>query len=1192
MRKLILLFFLSFFIAGAYAQNANDIRLAKSVLNEQAEQLGLEKDQIEKFKVSDHYVSKLSQATHLYLWQTHDGVPVYNGIITIGIKNGEIYNLNSNAVENISSILQKNQLKLNAEEAIKAAGEQLGFPNSEEFVKLRDKGEQSFVYAPTSFAYNEIPVFLCYDKNEKGNYALAWNVDLDIPGGDYWSVRVDAATGKIINKNNYTVSCQFENLPTHTHNNQCSSTSKSNSEKKTTNKTNEFLVNSMMNSESSTYRVYPLPAESPIHGEHELVESPYDPIASPFGWHDTDGNEGAEYTITRGNNVYAYLDKDDDNNSDGGEPDGGSNLVFDFAHAQNLEPEDSEDAAQVNLFYMNNMMHDFTYRYGFDEAAGNFQANNYENGGNSGDHVEAQSADGSGTNNANFSTPPDGSSGRMQMFLWGGSEFDLLTVNEPSQIAGKYEVRQAGYGPPVSNTPVSGNLVIVDDGSSEPTRGCNSIINQEAISGNIAVIDRGLCDFSAKTYNAQEAGAIAVIVCNIAGVNGGNGSEIIAMGAGDNANLVTIPSIMATLQDCNEIRASIEAGVQVTATLQLPQVTGPMLLDASYDNGVIAHEYGHGISNRLTGGPSQAGCLVNDEQMGEGWSDFFALVTTVEPGDVGTDARGIGNFVNSENVNGGGIRDFPYSTDIDVSPKTYDDIIGTTFPHPLGEVWAAATWDLYWEMVDLYGYDADINNLESGNARAIRLVMDGMKEQGCSPGFASGRDGILLADIVNFDGAHQCLIWKVFARRGIGFNSDQGSTSDRNDNRQGFDLPPDCLDELRLIKTASSIVEAGNQFEITLNAINYRKFSGEGGSTSGVVITDEIPEGAEYVEGSASLDPIVDGNMLIFEVGEMGPEAEIEITYNLLATSDGESVTYYFDNMEEDAIDNWDIAINEGSSAFWELSDIAVNSGEEAWWIPNSEEETDNEVFTIDYIEITGERPTLKFFHQYNTETGSDGGFVAVQEEGQQNWTRLNFDNNIRNGFNVELAYTTFAIPSLASFSGSTEGEFIDTYLDLSEYIGKKLKFQFRFGTDEMAAATGAFSGWAIDDFEIIDLKDFTGNACIKDNTGNGNCANALTIASSSGVVNTQNIEPDDFEMKVYPNPASDMVNIKLTSKKRESATLTLYSVDGTLVYNSSIELSQGNEIIQLPVNNLSKGFYFIQLKGSTNTSIKRLVIE
>ena len=75
-------------------------------------------------------------------------------------------------------------------------------------------------------------------------------------------------------------------------------------------------------------------------------------------------------------------------------------------------------AAVTNLFYLNNVIHDRLYRYGFNEAAGNFQTNNFGKGGAGNDSVRAEAQDGGGTSNANFSTPDDGSRPRMQMYLW------------------------------------------------------------------------------------------------------------------------------------------------------------------------------------------------------------------------------------------------------------------------------------------------------------------------------------------------------------------------------------------------------------------------------------------------------------------------------------------------------------------------------------------------------------------------------------------------------------------------------------------------------------------------------------------------------------------------------------------------------------------------------------------------------
>ncbi len=66
----------------------------------------------------------------------------------------------------------------------------------------------------------------------------------------------------------------------------------------------------------------------------------------------------------------------------------------------------------------NNVIHDIFYLAGFDEVAGNFQENNFGKGGLDSDAVEANAQDGSGFNNANFATPPDGQRPRMRMYLW------------------------------------------------------------------------------------------------------------------------------------------------------------------------------------------------------------------------------------------------------------------------------------------------------------------------------------------------------------------------------------------------------------------------------------------------------------------------------------------------------------------------------------------------------------------------------------------------------------------------------------------------------------------------------------------------------------------------------------------------------------------------------------------------------
>src|SRR5690606_27441003 len=208
--------------------------------------------------------------------------------------------------------------------------------------------------------------------------------------------------------------------------------------------------------------------------------------------------------------------------------------------------------------------------------------------------------------------------------------------------------------------------------------------------------------------------------------------------------------------------------------------TGSYMLDGSFDNGIVAHAYRHGISTRLTGGPNQncLGGLTNNEQMGEGWLDWFGLMLTMKPGDQPETPRGIGTYAVGQPTNGIGIRLAPYSTDFAINDYTYGDTNDTqnvVSPHGVGFVWATMLWDLTWAYVDKYGFDPDLYTGTGGNNKVMQVVIDGLKLQGCQPGFVVGRDAILAADTA-MGGKDQCLIWDVFARRGVGVNASQGTS--------------------------------------------------------------------------------------------------------------------------------------------------------------------------------------------------------------------------------------------------------------------------------------------------------------------------------------------------------------------------------------------------------------------------------
>lgn len=219
--------------------------------------------------------------------------------------------------------------------------------------------------------------------------------------------------------------------------------------------------------------------------------------------------------------------------------------------------------------------------------------------------------------------------------------------------------------------------------------------------------------------------------------------------------------------------------------------------DGDLDNGVIVHEYGHGISIRQVGGPGNSSCLNNTQQAGEGWSDWFGLVYTAEVGDAGTDSRGIGTYLFGQGPNGPGIRDQPYSTDNSINTWTYNSIGGASIPHGVGSRWAQAIWEVYWALVAKHGFSAGDDLLDpvgggwTGSQRAMLYINEGLKNTVCSPTFINNRDGIIQAATDNFGGEDVCDLWTAFAAFGLGTDASTSGPGSRNATN-GFSIPAAC----------------------------------------------------------------------------------------------------------------------------------------------------------------------------------------------------------------------------------------------------------------------------------------------------------------------------------------------------------------------------------------------------------------
>ncbi len=481
---------------------------------------------------------------------------------------------------------------------------------------------------------------------------------------------------------------------------------------------------------NDAYNVF---VEDPAKGPQTVINGPGAGNAeSPSGW-----LAGTQTTINiSGNNAHAYLDTDANN-----APDSGGTAVNDgnflTAVALSVQPSTvgNKAVAVQNLAYFNNTVHDILYRHGFNEAAGNFQTNNFGQGGAGNDPVQAEAQDGSGTDNANFSTPNDGSAPRMQMYLWSGVAPTALVTIGTTDYAGY--ASSFGAAPTLAGT--TGPLAIMS-----PADGCTAAA-AGSLNGKIAIIDRGTCNFTVKVLNAQKAGAVAAVIANNAAG---------AFAPGGTERRVKISSAMVSQADGATLRMQLGASTKLRKN-----PATPIQIDGDIDSDIVFHEYGHGLTWRMIG--SMSGKLAG--AIGEGASDVNAFLINHDPI--------VGEYAYS---NAAGIRRYSYAG----YPLTYSAVTGAEV-HNDGEIYAGAMWKVTQNYLAAGLTLSDVQD----------DFVDGMNFTPAAPAFEDMRDGMLQGATA----VRACLIWRGFASSGIGVGAD-GRLSQNGTLTvvESFVLPPGC----------------------------------------------------------------------------------------------------------------------------------------------------------------------------------------------------------------------------------------------------------------------------------------------------------------------------------------------------------------------------------------------------------------
>lgn len=814
-------------------------------------------------------------------------------------------------------------------------------------IRAEDDAAQNREFTDGGVSRSPIPARLIYEPMADGSLRLAWELLIDSTAtNDWWRIRIDADTGAELSRYNLVI---HESHGDHDgHDAHDIGGAPSGSDAALPPVVGSQLIPVV---DGSSYSVFPQPNESPSHTSpadtRTVVNNPADKPASPFGWHDTDGKIGPESTLTRGNNVTAGTDLNADDVLDpGSQPDGGAGL--DFTPPLDLagKPSTYVPASVVNLFYWNNIAHDFLYAYGFDEKAGNFQTNNYGKGGAGGDAVIAESQDGYGQapsadpenqnrDNANFATPPDGRAPRMQMFVWCG--FDGTACTTPER-------------------------------------------------------------------------------------------------------------------------------------------------DSSLDAGVVVHEYAHGLSTRLTGGPVFDECLANEEQMGEGWSDIVALLATMKGGMLSDRTRGIFTYARDESTTAAGERSLlepdpgtpgsymsvhrPYSTTFGsgsgennwtyaLLPRTTTPIDDQPSPHAHGAIWAQMLWEMTWALIDEVGFDPDLARGTGGNNIAMKLILDGMKMQPCSPGFIDGRNAILQADAVNYDGAYSCAIWKAFAKRGLGVNASQGSPDSRVDGTAGFNVPNLLCDTLAVAAPASAGPDSVIEYE--LNASSPFGYAN-------VEIKTPIPSDTTYVAGSADCGGTVSAGVLTQTVLSIDPNVSDTCKFSVRTSTTRYGQRLLYDDFSRDRV-FWTTAQTGGADGW------AVTEGTTGVGFANATDVTTDQFLTLRMPFRATADTQLTFVNIYEDlekdpdGKNFDGGVVEASTDGGTTWIDIG-TKATKNGYNGTIETGTGStIAGRQAFTGTVAKGKTDTAIDLGSLVGKDVLLRFRLASDEAGASEDAL--WIIDDVKV-----------------------------------------------------------------------------------------------------------------------------
>ncbi len=918
-------------------------------------------------------------------------------------------------------------------------------------------------------------------------------------------------------------------------------------------------------------------------------------------------------TETTGNNVDAYADL--------ASPDGfgtgdtralvTSPNTFDFLYDLNVGPNANPtqiQAAVTQLFYDNNFFHDWFYDAGFDEASGNAQANNFGRGGLGNDVLRAEAQDYSGQNNANMSVPADGARPRMQMYVFKSSASQGVILTKADNTTQAFFNNEATFGPTVFD--LSAPYVLVDDGTGTTSDGCEPFTNAAQIAGNIALIDRGTCTFAAKVVNAQAAGAIGVIIAN----NQGGGAPVLF----GTEPTVTIPSLSVSRNGGTALKMHLGTG-----TLRMFRDTKNDR-DGTLDNAIVAHEWGHYISNRLIGNASGLDNMQG-VGMGEGWGDFHALLMMVREEDalVASNANWEGVYADSTWATTGpdavyfGIRRVPYSTDFKKNGLTLKHIqdgvplpsnVPTAFGasgnnnsevHNAGEVWATMLWECYAALLR----ETDRLTFAQAQQRMREYLVASYKGTPNSPTFLEARDALLAAAYAN-DPDDFVLFSDAFARRGAGQKAvgpnraSQNNTPVVEDYSTGnqIHLVGATLDDGVISCDQDGELDNGETGRLTITLRNTgaaalsQTTATVTTETKGLTLVDggqiSFPTSQPFGTTSGSVEVKMEGIQSVadirFQVTFTDPDlgqGNVPAPETLAFRGNAEELPFMSmtDDVEATAT-TWTVGYDSSldGTKLWRRE--ALSPLQHVWFTPNPDSAADVYLTSPQLQVAPNSELILTFKHRYDFEADNDanydGGVIELRV-GSGAWTDV---GNLASPGYSGMLYEERSPNPLAgrqAFTGRSPGypEWQPVELPLGMmYGGEVVQVRFRVGTDNAAARVG----WQLDDLHFVGLSSSPFPSVVPQRKVCGNGSPVAVTTPSQTVDEGQTVtlegtgsdpdgEPLSSQWKQIEGPT---VDIAPSGEMKATFTAPQVDADTRLVFEFTV--TDGKEVSEAALHSVT----------------------